>query len=31
MNFGKQAYQHNFSVSFSHSDQTRGSFVIWRQ
>jgi len=29
MNFVKQIYQHNFSVSFSHSAQTRGSFAIW--
>jgi len=27
MNFGKQTYQHNFFVSFSHSAQTRGSFA----
>jgi len=31
MNFGKQTYQHNFSVSFSHSAQTHGSFAIWQE
>jgi len=31
LNFGEQAYQHNFSVSFSHSAQTHRSFEIWQQ
>jgi len=30
-NFGKHIYQHNFSVSSSHSAQTHGSFAILHQ